>query len=593
LAPPIAEKSSGRGPLEALCIYAIFTVAAVWPHILHLSTRLIGSIDEDLYKAVWGIWSFRHYLLETGRFPYAVDILNYPRGGVFCSLNPLESIAAVPVGELVGTVAACNLVIVFHLLFGAMSAYFLARRMTGSHYGALLAGTLYGFSSLILSGVYEGLVEVYASGWLPLFLLLFLGCLGASGRSRRLSALGAGAALWALLLSNSYYAVVALVAAAFLALFHVQGTPLRTRLAVGLLVVAAAGLAASPFYYFHGCAMRDPHCLINVKNERVTGQVYANPHYAGSRCDIAGIFFYVKQGAPSQATSAPRLRSHIGMVPLVLALLAAWFRRSLTIYVWEAFVFILLFSGPFLCVNGEFPTLLGHHIPMPAYLFKYVPVLKMATSFHRFHIGGILFLALGAGTGLAFLLADAGKVKARLATLVLCTYALIYYLAYSPLPYPLPALTFEPPGFYRTLSSGRDSYGIIDLPIALGGEEIHPAWKRMYVLYQTEHGKGIVYDLKDRMLFSLRGNALVKEIMHAEREMGPAPPRREYGPAVTELAAQGFRYIVLHTAYYTPDRLAEVMRFLGRTLGEPVAVGVLVVYRVTVTPGGAPGGGRR
>jgi hypothetical protein len=474
----------------------------------------------------------------------------------------------------------------FHLVLGAICAYALCRRLTDNHLASLVGGVVYGFSPLFLSGIFEGVIEVCASGWLPLFLLLFLkvvegGSTDKSQKARRgLVALGASAVLWAMLMSNFYYAFAALMTAAFLTLLTSRGRDIARRASVIAAIALPAFLAAIPYVYFLGQSMHSPDCLINVKSERVVTQVYENPHYSSNRSDLLWSFFAIKGKFNKEKLDLGKLPNHVGILPMLLTLIGAWKRKSNLVYLWGAIFFLLAFSGPFLCVNGVFPTIHGKFVPMPSYLFKYIPYLKMATSFYRFHIGTVLFLSVGAAAGTAILIRNQAGPRPHVGAWLICLVILGGYLAFSPLPYPLPALECNIPQFYVDLRDSKGKYGVIDLPAAPQGDEVNDLMKRMYVFYQLAHGKGIIYDFHDREPLRLGKNVLIRDLMNGIGRRRSKATSEEYKAAARELLSQRFRYIVLHARYYDPEVLGKAEAILREIVGNPVQTGDVRAYRL-------------
>ncbi len=179
--------SPGVGALWASFAASLLTAAIAAPVLLSPATRLFG--------------------LETvGRHHDPFTFIEQLRRGGFSApfFQPVTDGPGWLMARVVGPVVAFNVLVLAGFPLSAAAAYVLARRMTASHAGALLAALLYAFSPFHLAhAAYHP--HVAQTQWLPLYALALWRALEDATAARL--ALLAGASLL-LGLSNFYSGLV-------------------------------------------------------------------------------------------------------------------------------------------------------------------------------------------------------------------------------------------------------------------------------------------------------------------------------------------------------------------------------------------------
>src|SRR5207244_13104555 len=64
----------------ALVVFALLSVAATWPTVLHLTTQGLGEHQIDRAQSIWDLWWVKVALLDRHINPFHTDLLFYPQG---------------------------------------------------------------------------------------------------------------------------------------------------------------------------------------------------------------------------------------------------------------------------------------------------------------------------------------------------------------------------------------------------------------------------------------------------------------------------------------------------------------------------------
>jgi hypothetical protein len=169
-------------------------------------------------------------------------------------LQPLTDLPGRALARLVGPVAAYNILVLATFPLSAAAAYLLARRVLGSHPGAMAAGLAYAFLPFHVTQA-AGHPHVAQTQWLPLHLLALWRCLDRPSPLRAALLLAAAAAV---ALSDFYGGLIAAVLSPVALLAHGIVSPrgpregrLRRMAVTGLVL---AGAAAAGLVLIHGFA---------------------------------------------------------------------------------------------------------------------------------------------------------------------------------------------------------------------------------------------------------------------------------------------------------------------------------------------------
>lgn len=418
----LAGASRSRQDLAALFIYALLSVAATWPTVLRFGSQALGEHYFDRTQNIWNAWWVKVALLDLHTNPFHTNLLLYPTGAdlYFHTLNLPSTLMALPVEVIGGPVAAYNFSMMLALTLSGYGGYRLARYLTGSLPAALVAGIIFGFSTIALFEL-RGHTQTVSMQWLPLTIEFYLRAWngpseGATPSRTRLYAVLTGVFFALALLTVGYYEVQLLLF--FLVhivwwLLHRRGASWRARFTT-LLVRArplltwglgTAVILAAPY-------------LLGAWNSLQSGQVVPETADDLGRAvsDSVDLLSFIVPsrnhwllGAQLPWWSGIDLSIHdwayLGVVTVVLAALGVRFLKLPRASLWLAVIVLnmLLALGPALRVNGhEWP------VPLPFALLEHVPVISLVRAPERFMIAVYLALSVLSAYGVVWLLQRIG-----------------------------------------------------------------------------------------------------------------------------------------------------------------------------------------
>ncbi len=519
-----------------------------------MATRLIGTPFGEVDNHFWMLW------VGLRASP---PVSNLPTGFDLPLMDPVNLLFALP-GSLFGPIFAYNLVIVGNVALAALGGYALARELTGSA-GAALVGLTATASAPFLGGMIEfGITEALPIGWLALHatLLLRFGRTGAP-----LDALGAGAALGALLLSGWYHAAFALVAEVGLGAWALaRGRSVRT-LAGIVLQGAVAAMPLGPLW-------RETEARAAIWAPRLSGLTRPaeyvdwakNPRFG---TDLLNLVLPHLDALPVARTV------YVGLVVLTLALLAGTRRRGLAAFVLAVPLYVLTL-GHWLRIGGEAVGGMG---PLPAgWLVETTPLARGISHWYRAAGPASIFLAAAAAVGASLLLRRSRRP--RLWGALLSATVLVDAVALAPTAWPRPSYAPDPPAALLDLP---DPGGLLQLPFDEGQGLTGIASRRVYDQWQVFHGRAISehYEGRDALLYS---NATVAAWQRSCVSRAPLVPSRQGAAAdLAALVQSGVAYVVAHPAYATRRGCVPAIE---RQLGAPIVRSpAAVVWRLADAPG--------
>ncbi len=197
----------------ALVLYAVLSLLTTWPMPLKFGTEALGGHYFDRIQNIWNLWWVKTALLDLHVNPFHTNLLLYPQGAdlYFHTLNLPSTLMSLPVQLLAGPVAAYNFSMMLAIMLYAYAEYRLARYLTGSFPGALIAGIIYGFSPIALFQL-EGHTNLVSMQWMALCIEFYLRAWnsepdGLSRGRRRRDAILMGLFFALALLTIGYYEV--------------------------------------------------------------------------------------------------------------------------------------------------------------------------------------------------------------------------------------------------------------------------------------------------------------------------------------------------------------------------------------------------
>ena len=237
--------------LAALGFFLVVTCFYLWPLPVQMASLVIPN--EDVYGNSWAMAWVVHQL---GRAPLDLFDANifHPVPQAFAFTEPLlpQAVQASPILLAGGTpLLAHNLVFFVSFPLSAFGAYLLARHVSGSRMGGLIAGLGYAFCSYRFAHLVH--VQSLSMQWLPLAILFLLKAL-----ERSTAWVLAAVTLFSLLqaLSSGYYAVVLALAAATTLAWHARSASRRGTLLPAMAALAVAAVLSALVFLPYRAAMR-------------------------------------------------------------------------------------------------------------------------------------------------------------------------------------------------------------------------------------------------------------------------------------------------------------------------------------------------
>jgi hypothetical protein len=558
-----AQNSSLSMLLLVLAAYCLLTVVLTWPVVLEVSSAPAGNESGDRFEYVWALWWTKEALLDLHTSPANLSLLYYPYGADHPLLlsDAFFIVACLPLVLLSGPVVAYNVYFLASFVLTGFATYLLCYSVTHRTWPSFLGGVVFAFLPFRYLHGAEGHVNLLSTFWVPLYVLFLFG-LFAKARLR--DAVLCGVLLALSCLSTPLVAAHAVIPITILFVLYQCVSKGRRLLdlqlwkGIGLVTVIALALMM-PFYY----PMLSP--MISKQStyiERTSALGYS----ADLLSFVVPFRYQLLAGTirPLQDLVTRLIPGHLeiedvaylGLVPLLLACIGVWKRRSRAgFWVAAALVTAVLALGPLLRVGGQ-PVEYRYkdvrsYVVLPGAVLTELPFYEWIRAPSRFTMATALAVAVLASCGLATILGRVarGAVKAALSG-GLVALILLEYDVYLP----FPVAPASVPAFYRDIAGDGEDYGLLDVSEA--------PYNHRGMYYQTVHGHGI-----------LRGHAyrIPREasslIRFCNQIMNPAGDIFVYDP-VEILKQWKIKYVVLHK---DSEANVEVQRpFLSGLLGESV-----------------------
>lgn len=188
--------------LFSLFMYTIFSLIYTYPLILYINKFVVGDLEGDMWKHLWGFWWVRERIIEDKFLPLFTSILNYPYGGNLFFIDPMGALLSIPLQAIFPITVVYNLLVIINLILGAFCAYLLADYFIKNKAAAFYSGAVYAFTAYMLAYITSGVSETFNIAWMPLFLYFFARFLRENKESL---AILAGLTLFLSVLGSFYY----------------------------------------------------------------------------------------------------------------------------------------------------------------------------------------------------------------------------------------------------------------------------------------------------------------------------------------------------------------------------------------------------
>lgn len=556
----IATLLRAHGP-AALALLALVCVA-LWPlPALLLRGEALGHETGDLADHYWGTWWFGRELL-SGELPVSTDLVQYPGEVKLWYVDPLGALLALLLRPL-GFPAAWDGLVLLQAWLGALAAYAVGARWSGSRTAGVLAGVIVGCSPYLIGLAHSGLSEYLGLALPVLFIGALVSAMGLDPRGEppsRHAPLAAGLLLAGCAAQAFYYAAFG----ALLTGLAVLGPGWRERFKVALRVALVFGLAAAPLFLAAWSTLTSPEAAVTTENA---------PGWSYKALPATDLLTFLRPGEhyfPDTREENPGIL-HVNYLGWVALGLAGWAlarrtepgdRARLLLPMTAAYAILTL--GPRLCVDGQLVSWGGGAVPMPLALL-YVPGSPFRFVHHPYRMVAFLVPLL------ALLAAFAARRLPRPAIAALAGVALLESVALSPAPWPLASTKVEVPAIYADLPAGP----VLDWPPDA------TLWNRRYAMWQTRHTRPIAYGVNTFLPRELLGVPLVqrmlRELMNptarAKNRDVPYAGKLFTAPTggVKELGTLGYVAVVLHRAAMSGGEHDRARNILLEVAGSPIA----------------------
>ena len=570
-----------RGRVVALFLYLSNAVGITLPVIFSPSDHVIGDAEADVWKHLWGHDWIERSIVGQGVLPMEALSINYPKGGTLFPVDFLNGLLMIPLRHCCGHILAFNLLTWLHLVLGALSMFFLARRFVNSYVPALLAGLIYGFCPLVLTyGLASGVANRLNLVWLPLFFIFFLKVL-EKGRFRDI--LFSGLVFFLTALGCWTYALLLYLFIFFFCVFVLLRPVMKRRaereraavppgrvyfdlLVKKMLPVAViCALAATPIYIMASKTSTGENALV----KRYSPGVFwgGEDLLSGRRVPFRHAVMPLRSNLLVGDTKDRIYKSnYVGYSILFLAFFSLFFRRRFARFFFPAGLFFLLLSqGPYLSFTHEHGG-----VPSPLYfaLVSVVPFMHALNAIWQISLLTSLCLAIAAGGGLEVLLSRLSGKRHHLLAWGSCVVVLLELLFVSPVLMPVPSSSIRIPSFYYTLVEDEEPYAVFDYPQVRSSDA--DLDHSEYFYYQILHHKAIPYGI-ERPQSWLNSDPFWSQLKHFQQgldlELNVTPEMEE--DARSFLVRSGFRYLIVHKRFIEPYKLPAHLSLFEEMFGPP------------------------
>lgn len=526
-------------PLPVVLLFIAATVIVTWPQARLLRTHIAAHFDAPF--STWRISWIAHQLVTSPTEFFHANIF-HPQRYTLAFSDPvlLEGLTAAPLLWLgVSPVLTYNLLVLGSFVLCGTAAAALAFRVTGSHAGAIVGGTLFAFAPYRFEHFFH--LEILWAFWMPLAMLA-LHRVVETGTLR--DGLRTGLAVTAQALSSLYYALYlgAILVVATPLLVRWRGDawrPLRALLAGAMVAGLVVLIYVQPLLKIRG------HVAERELAEAVT-------YSADLRSYLSSPSSNWLYGWTSDL-GGPERRLFPGTIAIGLAIVSLWRPNRIT----SAYLAILAFA---------FLASLGVNAPVFGTIREYLDPYGMVRVPARFGALVLLALSVLAAFGTARLLRRVARRRVQIA--VATTLVSLMLVEYASSPELMP-LASEPPVAYSWLSEQPRGV-LVELPLPRldrlpGDDPIRQYYSTFHWMPLMNGYSGYYPESYLSLLFYLQ-----------------VFPR---GGWVDQLLARGADYIFIHEEALRPDVLrlalerAELHPAIERVGRFPDLRGAIVVYR--------------
>jgi hypothetical protein len=454
--------------------YTLLALANLGPAVLQPATRLAGenSWSSDVMESVWGLWWWRHALLDLHQSPLQISLLNYPAGYYF-PLYPLMAqpyLLALPLTALVSPVFAYNMLQLFSAIACGLAGYALCREISGDSAASFVGGLIWAFFPARMIHAVAGHVAFMPLFWIPLVALGLISTFRAPSRAK--SVLTGIAFVGAATINPTHlgYVLPPLMIGLVLNLLQAERRAFwrRDRLQALAIIAVVAGLPMA-------CLLVPLVQQMLLGNQPVWS---TSQGAAGFSPDALGFFVPSADNPLIQGTPLASFALKImpyqyafliyaGWAPLLLALVGAWSQPAKgRLWAILAIVGAILALGPLLKLGGEDVRISiegeSYRLVMPYAFIMNWPFIQWSRTPGRLTVLVMLAVAVLAALGLQHLLKrlPRGLWTWLVAGIVSAVITAEYWVRF-----PFPSFSASTPAPLQALRTATDGRAVLQVPV--------------------------------------------------------------------------------------------------------------------------------
>lgn len=367
----------------------------VYPVLAAPSSRVIGWPGDNIQHVYAAGWIAE--ALRVGASPFIDPRINAPEGLALVSTDVpyVGYIVVAPLTWLFGSVFGYNVLLVLAHFLSGVCTYLWIKHLTNSRIGGLVAGLAFMLAPFRFVHSY-GHPQIVSTYPLPLFFWTLDASLRPQPKRKVLT--GLAGATFLLGAASQYLLVIGLVCGIAYALLTLITRRVLLSLRVWFVVptvLIGALLAATPYLITARDGIYTSYSLESTRIWSASPMNFVVPSHLHP---LWGSF--IEQRRPETLWIEKTL--YVGIVPGILALIALRHSDRRFVWVGTAFVAAILALGTDLH-TGNVPFRPDDPIWLPAYYLHQLPGISLMRVWARFGIVTILFVALLAGVGAAYL----------------------------------------------------------------------------------------------------------------------------------------------------------------------------------------------
>src|SRR3989344_7842462 len=557
------NRVSAREHFTVLFTFILLTIIFTYPLIFEW-TEQIRVGEGDAYWFLWNLWRFEQSF-EKGEDLFFSTQTFYPTGtSLFLSTTtPLLSFVSVPLQNVVGLLAAYNLLYLLSYPLSAYLMYLLAYHLTKNSWAAFLAGIVFAFSPYHSAHAYLGHLNLMHMQFIPFFFLFYLKLKEAATFQR---VVGGAIAVALLGYTEIMYLGLCLLYVLFDFLYDhlIYKKPTVRHTLTGIFSSLFLGfLLLSPylfgFLYEIVTVEYTPYATLEFTSRYSVDLIafFVPPSFH----PILSSFFewaYSALGKVNWLSAFIESSVYLGISVLALAIYARLKIKKYHIQKWFDFFLVAMVFA-----MGPFPIIFGYTIPfLLPYFFAYlVPFFSMFRVPARFDVFVMLTAAILVAYGYVQL---QKRLSNRRRFLPYFLTLLILFEFWAPPPEPLD-LSIHP--LYYALAQDSENGAIFAVPQEDPLTFSHYNTLLLYV--QTVHNKTIVgggLSRSPNYVFDFTKQSCVKNL--ATLNFSTYCTQEEYNAQL----GSDIRYVIYHkdAPPWLPHNSRIAMGNMERLFGSPV-----------------------